>query len=184
MTCRANTFLGRSGVWSWEERYRRVEERRSAHHPASGWLQAVIRLQEGILGAGVCGHNMAELKLHFQRQAGAPLMRVSHEMGLAVATVQRRHLEVPRRPGGGTCMKAAAVFEAGSHRWWVLHDQDERIASSIRTSTSWRPNGQSALLDPGGFEIFPQVFSRHGGGSRAFVGKERIRIPPGSGYRF
>ena len=23
-------------------------------------------------------------------------------------------------------MKAAPVFEAGNHRWWVLYDQDER----------------------------------------------------------
>jgi len=55
-------------------------------------------------------------------------------------------------------MKAARVFEAGSHRWWVLYDQDERrvIDSNVYVVES---NGDSALLDPGGFEIFPQVLA-------------------------
>jgi len=55
-------------------------------------------------------------------------------------------------------MKAARVFEAGSHRWWVLYDQEERrvIDSNVYVVES---NGQSALLDPGGFEIFPQVLA-------------------------
>ena len=55
-------------------------------------------------------------------------------------------------------MKAAPVFEAGNHRWWVLYDQDERrvIDSNVYVVES---NGQSAILDPGGFEIFPQVLS-------------------------
>ena len=55
-------------------------------------------------------------------------------------------------------MKAALVFESGNHRWWVLHDQDERrvIDSNVYLVES---NGQSALVDPGGFEIFPQVLS-------------------------
>ena len=55
-------------------------------------------------------------------------------------------------------MKAARVFEDGDHRWWVLYEQDERrvIDSNVYIVES---NGQSALLDPGGFEIFPQVLA-------------------------
>lgn len=55
-------------------------------------------------------------------------------------------------------MKAAAVFEAGNHRWWVLYDQDERrvIDSNVYVLEA---NGRSAILDPGGFEIFPQVLA-------------------------
>ena len=55
-------------------------------------------------------------------------------------------------------MKAAPVFEAGTHRWWVLYDQDERrvIDSNVYIVES---HGQSAVLDPGGFEIFPQVLA-------------------------
>ena len=55
-------------------------------------------------------------------------------------------------------MKAAPVFEAGNHRWWVLYDQDERrvIDSNVYIVES---NGQSVVLDPGGFEIFPQVLA-------------------------
>ncbi len=55
-------------------------------------------------------------------------------------------------------MKAAPVFEAGDHRWWILHDQEERrvIDSNVYIVES---NGQSVLLDPGGFEIFPQVLA-------------------------
>lgn len=55
-------------------------------------------------------------------------------------------------------MKAAPIFEAGSHRWWILYDQDEHrvIDSNVYVMES---NGQSLILDPGGFEIFPQVFA-------------------------
>ncbi|MHB8248627.1 MAG: oxygen-binding di-iron domain-containing protein [Acidithiobacillus sp.] len=55
-------------------------------------------------------------------------------------------------------MKAAPVFEQGDHRWWILHDQDEHrvIDSNVYVMES---NAQSILLDPGGFEIFPQVFA-------------------------
>ncbi len=55
-------------------------------------------------------------------------------------------------------MKAAPVFEAGGHRWWVLYDQEERrvIDSNVYVVES---NRQSAVLDPGGFEIFPQVLA-------------------------
>lgn len=55
-------------------------------------------------------------------------------------------------------MKAAPIFEAGNHRWWILYDQDEHrvIDSNVYVMES---NGQSLILDPGGFEIFPQVFA-------------------------
>lgn len=55
-------------------------------------------------------------------------------------------------------MRASPVFEAGTHRWWVLYDQEEHrvIDSNVYVVES---NGQSAILDPGGFEIFPQVLA-------------------------
>ena len=55
-------------------------------------------------------------------------------------------------------MKATSVFEAGNHRWWVIYDQDEHrvIDSNVYVMES---NAHSILLDPGGFEIFPQVFA-------------------------
>jgi len=55
-------------------------------------------------------------------------------------------------------MKAAPVFEAGEHRWWILYDQDERrvIDSNVYVVES---NGQTLVLDPGGYEIFPQVLA-------------------------
>ncbi len=55
-------------------------------------------------------------------------------------------------------MKASKVFEVRDHRWWILHDQEEHrvIDSNVYVMES---KGQSILLDPGGFEIFPQVFS-------------------------
>jgi flavorubredoxin len=54
-------------------------------------------------------------------------------------------------------MKAAPVFEQGDHRWWILYDQDEHrvIDSNVYIMES---GGSAILLDPGGFEIFPQVF--------------------------
>ncbi|MDE3021209.1 MAG: MBL fold metallo-hydrolase [Pseudomonadota bacterium] len=55
-------------------------------------------------------------------------------------------------------MKVAPVFEQGSHRWWMIYDQDERrvIDSNVYIMES---NGQAIILDPGGFEIFPYVFT-------------------------
>lgn len=55
-------------------------------------------------------------------------------------------------------MKATKVFEAKDHRWWILYDQEESrvIDSNVYVMES---KGQSLLLDPGGFEIFPQVFA-------------------------
>ena len=79
-------------------------------------------------------------------------------------------------------MKAAPVFEAGNHRWWVLHDQDERrvIDSNVYIVES---NGQSALLDPGGFEIFPQVLAAvaevvQPSSVQALLSPTRIRTSP------
>jgi flavorubredoxin len=55
-------------------------------------------------------------------------------------------------------MKAAKVFENKDHRWWILHDQQENrvIDSNVYVMES---KGQAMLFDPGGFEIFPQVFA-------------------------
>lgn len=55
-------------------------------------------------------------------------------------------------------MRAAPVFEAGDHRWWVLYDTGERrvIDSNVYVMES---GGHSAIFDPGGFEIFPQVLA-------------------------
>ena len=55
-------------------------------------------------------------------------------------------------------MKATKVFEAKDHRWWILYDQEESrvIDSNVYVMES---QGQAFLLDPGGFEIFPQVFA-------------------------
>jgi flavorubredoxin len=55
-------------------------------------------------------------------------------------------------------MKVAPVFESGQHRWWVLYDQDEQrvIDSNVYIVES---HGDSAVPDPGGFEIFPQVLT-------------------------
>lgn len=55
-------------------------------------------------------------------------------------------------------MKAALVFESGSHRWWILHDQDEPrvVDSNVYVVEA---NGKSVVVDPGGFEIFPQVLA-------------------------
>ena len=55
-------------------------------------------------------------------------------------------------------MKVAPVFELGDHRWWIIYDQDEHrvIDSNVYVMES---KGQAIILDPSGFEIFPQVFS-------------------------
>ncbi|WP_308389847.1 MBL fold metallo-hydrolase [Acidithiobacillus sp. AMEEHan] len=55
-------------------------------------------------------------------------------------------------------MKVAPVFEASDHRWWIVYDQDEQrvIDSNVYVIES---RGEAMLLDPGGFEIFPQVFA-------------------------
>ncbi|MGC8466800.1 MAG: MBL fold metallo-hydrolase [Acidithiobacillus sp.] len=55
-------------------------------------------------------------------------------------------------------MKAAPIFEFHDHRWWIIYDQEERrvIDSNVYVMES---KGQALILDPGGFEIFPQVFA-------------------------
>lgn len=55
-------------------------------------------------------------------------------------------------------MKAAPVFGKGEHRWWILYDQEDQrvIDSNVYIMES---EGKGMLFDPGGFEIFPQVFS-------------------------
>ncbi|MGC9127692.1 MAG: MBL fold metallo-hydrolase [Acidithiobacillus sp.] len=55
-------------------------------------------------------------------------------------------------------MKAAPIFETSDHRWWIIYDQEERrvIDSNVYVMES---RGEAIILDPGGFEIFPQVFS-------------------------
>lgn len=55
-------------------------------------------------------------------------------------------------------MKVAPVFETADHRWWIVYDQDEHrvIDSNVYVVES---RGEAMILDPGGFEIFPQVFA-------------------------
>jgi flavorubredoxin len=55
-------------------------------------------------------------------------------------------------------MKAETFFSEGEHRWFTLYDQDEHrvIDSNVY---ALQVDGQTLLCDPGGFEIFPQVFS-------------------------
>lgn len=55
-------------------------------------------------------------------------------------------------------MKSAPVFEKGKHRWWVLYDQNEQrvIDSNVFIMES---NEDAIIMDPGGFEIFPYVFT-------------------------
>ncbi len=55
-------------------------------------------------------------------------------------------------------MKALKFFSLGNHHWHILYDQTERkvIDSNVYALSV---DGQTLLLDPGGFEIFPQVFS-------------------------
>ena len=55
-------------------------------------------------------------------------------------------------------MKSAPVFEQGDHRWWTLYDQNEHrvIDSNVYIMES---GGDAIILDPGGFEIFPYVFT-------------------------
>lgn len=55
-------------------------------------------------------------------------------------------------------MKAEKFFSDGAHQWWSIYDQEERrvIDSNV---FALQVDGQTLLCDPGGFEIFPQVFS-------------------------
>jgi len=55
-------------------------------------------------------------------------------------------------------MKAERFFSEGAHQWFTLYDQDEHrvIDSNVY---ALQVDGQTLVCDPGGFEIFPQVFS-------------------------
>lgn len=55
-------------------------------------------------------------------------------------------------------MKTAPIYEDGHHRWWIIYDQNEQrvIDSNVYVFES---EGQALILDPGGFETFPHVFS-------------------------
>ena len=55
-------------------------------------------------------------------------------------------------------MKAAPVYKTSDHRWWVIYDQEEQrvIDSNVYLVES---RDEAMILDPGGFEIFPQVFA-------------------------
>ena len=55
-------------------------------------------------------------------------------------------------------MKSLQFFSQGNHHWNIIYDQDERrvIDSNVYALSV---DDQTLILDPGGFEIFPQVFS-------------------------
>ncbi len=55
-------------------------------------------------------------------------------------------------------MKSLQFFNEARHSWSMLYDQDERrvIDSNVYALSV---DDQTLILDPGGFEIFPQVFS-------------------------
>ncbi len=55
-------------------------------------------------------------------------------------------------------MKAAPIYKTNDHRWWIIYDQEEQrvIDSNVYVVES---RGEFMILDPGGFEIFPQVFA-------------------------
>lgn len=55
-------------------------------------------------------------------------------------------------------MKAQKFYSEGQHHWYIVYDQDEsRVIDS--NVYALQIDGHTLLCDPGGFEIFPQVFS-------------------------
>ena len=55
-------------------------------------------------------------------------------------------------------MKAQKFYSEGSHHWYVIYDQDEtRVIDS--NVYACQVDGHTLLCDPGGFEVFPQVFA-------------------------
>ena len=56
-------------------------------------------------------------------------------------------------------MKAAPVFEAGNHRWWVLHDQEERRVIDSNVYIVSRRTGRACCWIRAAIEIFPQVLA-------------------------
>lgn len=55
-------------------------------------------------------------------------------------------------------MKAHKFYSEGSHHWYIIHDQEEpRVIDS--NVYACQVDGHTLLCDPGGFEVFPQVFA-------------------------
>ena len=55
-------------------------------------------------------------------------------------------------------MKAQKFYSEGAHHWYVVHDQHEpRVIDSCVYAC--RVGDHTLLCDPGGFEVFPQVFA-------------------------
>ena len=55
-------------------------------------------------------------------------------------------------------MKADKFYTEGQHHWFVVYDQEEsRVVDS--NVYALQIDGHTLLCDPGGFEVFPQVFS-------------------------
>ncbi len=55
-------------------------------------------------------------------------------------------------------MKSEKFYSEGAHQWFVVYDQnDARVVDS--NVYALQVDGQALLCDPGGFEVFPQVFS-------------------------
>ena len=55
-------------------------------------------------------------------------------------------------------MKGHKFFSEGAHEWFVIFDQEEaRVVDSNVYAV--QVDGHTLLCDPGGFEVFPQVFS-------------------------
>lgn len=53
-------------------------------------------------------------------------------------------------------MKSDTFYRDGTHQWHVLYDQDERrvVDANVYALTS---QGETMLMDPGGYEVFPSV---------------------------
>ncbi|MDE2305241.1 MAG: MBL fold metallo-hydrolase [Gammaproteobacteria bacterium] len=55
-------------------------------------------------------------------------------------------------------MKAEKFYSEGPHHWFIVYDQAEsRVIDS--NVYALQVDGSAVLCDPGGFEVFPQVFS-------------------------
>jgi len=55
-------------------------------------------------------------------------------------------------------MKAESFYSEGDHHWFILYDQDEARVIDANVYAV-QIDGQTLLLDPGGFEVFPSVFA-------------------------
>ena len=55
-------------------------------------------------------------------------------------------------------MKSEKFCVEAGHDWYIVYDQDEKrvIDSNVY---ALQVDGHTLLCDPGGFEVFPQVFS-------------------------